>query len=167
MAARRRTTRSFRRGPRNLIWASVAFDQVNVDNTPAIEGNIVEPSDWVSGIGQQSATLKRIRGYLSISKVASAVQGMYMAIYKSDEDTGVLSVNGVAAYTDEDILWTGGVVLPETPTGEGAAKTIIIDVKAQRKVLAGEDIRIALQAFVGNTIVMQVSGILRGLVDKG
>ena len=165
MAARRRITRSVRKGPRNLVWTAVLLDEQVVDNTPAVAFDIVEATDWSGAVGLERATLKRIRGWLTFTKAGTtAATGCFLAIHKADKDTGVLSVNGVQAYTDEDILWTGGIALHG---GEPSVQHMLIDVKAMRRVTTGEDIRLSLQGYVANTVQFTVTGVLRALVDKG
>ncbi len=155
------------RGPKNNVWTVILFDELTVDDTPAVEGVIVAVTDWSGATGNEKATLLRIRGYLTVALLgaASTNKPVFMAIYISDKDTGVLSPTGVAAYTDEDILWTGGVSLPAVISGEGHTQHIEIDVKSMRRINSSQEVRITMQGAAAGTV--SVSGVLRGLVRKG
>ena len=167
LSVTRRLQRAASRGPKNNVWTAILMDELAVDNTPAVDAVIVDKSDWSGASGNEKATLLRIRGYVNVSKATGGATHMYMAIYVADKDTGVLSVSGVAAYVDEDILWTHGVNLPSSTAGTVMPVYVDIDVKSMRRINSSQEVRLTMQGDIGNTTVMIVSGVIRGLVRKG
>ncbi len=170
MSRRRGTRRSVSRGPKNNIWSVVLIDGVSV-GSGITEGDIVNAGDLQAPLtGFQRYTLLRIRGWLSIAHgiAALADQSVFMIIYVTDADAGTQDPSDATTYTDEDILWTGGLQLAGYVAGAVTPQKgtdINIDVKAMRKIDTSRDIRFAFtQTTNGDTLV---SGVLRALVRKG
>ncbi len=160
--ARRSRSRTIRRAPageRELIWTSLLGDVGTVSTTP-LGFDIVEPIDWErSSVAQESATLVRIRGWLSFAHIV-VNSSYYALIVKLNSARGSPNPSSAAAYSDEQILWSythvGGSTL------DNASVSVSIDVKAQRKISSSDDIRFVEVATVASSI--QSGYLLRGLV---
>ena len=154
-------------GPKNNVWSVVVMNQVAVSTT-VIEFPIVESADWQGGIqGFQHGTLLRIRGWMSTAQVntTAASVAVFAAVYVVDEDEATNDPSALVTYTDEDVLWTGGIQFTGgTTTAPGHSQLWDVDVKTMRKINSGQDVRMTIVA-TGASIL--VSGILRGLVRRG
>ena len=168
--SRRRARRSVSRGPKNNVWSVILIDEQTVD-TSSIEGDIVNAGDLQAPLsGFQRFTLLRIRGWLSITKaVANTTSAaIFMVIYTTDADAAVIDTRVADNYTDEDILWTGGVAFAANGAGaveQSPGVQFDIDVKAMRKIDTSRDVRFSFTSTAVGAIV--VSGLLRALVRKG
>ncbi len=174
MASRRRSRTATRRR-KNQSWVSTIVEAASFDDSPVIEATLLSGANWSLEQGLDRATLKTIRGWLSISYDATqavANRAFYM-IYMTDVDTPILAAgtNGPAdalAYI-EDVLWTGGW---QCPIGKAASVesnvslNYELNVKAMRKMTSDQVIRVAFAAgTTGSQFV--ASGLFRMLVDKG
>ena len=149
--AKRRFSRAVgpRKGPKNLVWASVLASSQNVGTGTFLSFNIVQDNDWVRASGLERATLLRIRGWWSwITKDATGSHDggpifAYIGIY--DEDETSADPSQVATYGEEDILWTSGLELPFTDSGAGQTQfNEKIDVKAMRRIRKGQEVRLVI-----------------------
>jgi len=168
--------RGVRRGSRSkgeYIWAAVVADEVSVTATP--QGlPLVITGDFANIGGQKTGiTLLAIRGWYSLTSVASASpESFFAAIIKHDEDADLTAVENdpatVGFYVDEDILWTGGWLNGAMTTDIGIRPTYheLIDVKARRKLKSGENISIQLVTNGGGNAV-DISGVWRALLKVG
>ncbi len=166
--SKRRFTRGVSKsGVKNQVWVSTVVLDVLFDDTPAIEFNIVQGSDWEVSGQAEVATVLRIRGWLAVRSIQNSVfASWFSAMYKTDEDTGVSSPTGLGLYTDESVLWTdGGGASDYTIDPNQHHEYCRIDVKAMRKVTNGEQIRMTFASNV--TRVHGVSGVFRALVRRG
>jgi len=171
MAGRRIRGRSgVSRGPKNNVWSVVLAQNVALSDT-IIEAVIVNPAEWQGSANSfQRATLLRIRGWLSYcSDAEDASAGAFFAcIYVVDENENALSPLTAATYTDDDVLWTGGV--QSGSLGTGAVETRIpyvwdVDVKAMRKLDSSREVRLSVVCTTG--LDGRFSCGLRALVRKG
>ena len=169
--AHRRTRRSSSK-LKNNMWSVVLLNDVLVPVSPGVEALICEPDEWqAASTGFEHATLLRIRGWLSFTRI-SATPGtfhtVFIIIYKVDQDQGVVDASVGLNYTNEDVLWTGGLNWPSVSTVVGpegtTPVTMDIDVKAMRRIDSGTDIRISLVSTVNN--VTRASGVIRALIRK-
>jgi len=161
---------SVSRGPKNNIWSVILIDNQVVDTT-VVEGDIVNNGDLqAAATGFQRFTLLRVRGWLSITKPPenTVAASIFMIIYVTDLNAGTVDPTNATKYTEEDILWTGGVQFEGAGAGAVEVATPIvldIDVKAMRKIDTSRDVRFSfLSTGVGGIVV---SGLMRGLVRKG
>jgi len=167
----RRMRRGVSRGPKNNIWSVVQIEDTSISTTPVL-AVIAKSSEWQgSGTSFQHATLLRIRGWLSLAKNISqlASGSCQMAIYVVDEDAANISALSTALYTDEDVIWTGGVQFPDTGVGNvegaGGPTQFDVDVKSMRKIRTGSEVRLTLTS--SETGLCQASGVIRALIRKG
>ncbi len=162
----RRAARS--RGPKNNVWTVVLGTDVSVSTTPQ-EFVVVESADWQGGIlGFQHGTLLRVRGWMSTSQINSTATSVLFSscLYVVDEDEGTNNPQAALTYTDEDVLWTGGVQM----TGGGgtdskAMHVFDVDVKAMRKINSGQEVRMAVVASQSTSTKMSL--LLRALIRRG
>ena len=161
MVARRFAKRS---GPRNLIWTVVLIESVTVATTALQGENIVTASDWSVEGGFERATLLAIRGYVTLHNLSSAANDVKMCIAKQGDGEPTIDAAQAATYSDEDILWTGGVLLPAVATAQAFPQVFDINVKFKRKITIGDDIAFFIAPNGGSVIW---SCVLRALVDKG
>ncbi len=168
--ARRRRGFSARRGPKNQIWTVIVIEDVAVANT-AVDSIIVASSDWSRGGSFEKATVLRTRRWLSISTspTQTVKAGFFAAIYAVDEDNTAVAAHLPALYSDEDVLWTGGFMIPAgnaTAVERPAAFNFDIDVKSMRKINNGQELRLA--TVVGASgLTTRMSGVIRALVRIG
>jgi len=168
MTRRRRAVAS--RGPKNNIWSVILIENL-VISTTTIEADIITAQDiQATTTGFQRYTLLRIRGWVSMAKAVTSTThvSMFMCIYVTDADAGVIDPTSANAYVDEDILWTGGALFEAS--GAGAVEPaqplqFNIDVKAMRKIDTGRDVRFAVVATNAGNVRM--SATLRALTRKG
>jgi len=167
--ARRFRRASGNRGPKNNVWTVLVFDD-QVISTSVIEGVIVATNDWQpSSSGFEHATLLRIRGWLSLSRneANDGVGTMYMLIYVTDANAGVVNPSLATTYVNEDVIWTAGVTFSSQQAASLEANPIVqvdVDVKAMRKINSAQQVRIALVSTSTGLVV--VGGILRALIRK-
>ncbi len=166
----RRFRRGVSRGPKNNIWSVILIEDLTIATT-AIEADIVTLSDiQAAGTGFERFTLLRVRGWISVSKnVANQINStLFMAIYTVDTDAAVADPSNANFYTEEDVLWTGGI--NQVANGAGAVESqspvlMPVDVKAMRKIDSGRDVRFsAIGSAAGG---QRISAVFRGLTRKG
>jgi len=150
-------------------WTSILALEVALVAGSNTQFDVVNDTDWVPSSGTAKATLLRIRGWLNmVSKVGSgsfAGGALFAYIGVFDEDTASPAANLVSTYVDEDILWTGGVQFPFLDSGAADAYRLDVDVKAQRKIRNGEEVRLVV---TNNLVVpVDISFLLRGLLRRG
>jgi len=165
--------RSVRRGPKNQVWTNIVMDENNVlATTTAVLGIIVGDSDWaVSGSSSERATILRVRGWLSLRQETVVGVGspgtLFLAIHLTDEDATVPDFSSPGTYAEEDVLWTGGVLLPSL--GDATARSFnfnwMIDIKAMRKLRTGQTLNLVVTNGSGGTV--DFSGVVRALVRRG
>ena len=107
----RRAFRRFTSGRKEKMWCSVLASNSSVTTSPQ-SLDIVAPSDWARGAGLERCTLLAVRGWLAFRFNSTTTTGVFLALLVSDEDESTQSPSDVATYTDEDILWTGGFIMP-------------------------------------------------------
>jgi len=171
---RGRSVNNAARGSRkkgNLIWTALLMNELDPLATVTSQ-TLVQGSDFTSF---KSATLLAIRGWIDIRPFTTSIldDTVFLYIMKTDEDIGGTSSTqdptAVGTYVDEDILWTGGVTTTHDANGVligGGGTHMLIDVKAKRKVLEGELIRLVFANNDG-TGEQMVSGVLRCLLTTG
>ena len=167
--SRRRARYSSSRGPKNNVWSVVLIEDLVID-TIVTEADIVNAGDLqAAATGFQRFTLLRIRGWVSISKdVTSVVDStLFMMIYATDNDAGVVDPSSAASYTDEDVLWTYGVKQEGYLAANtvSSSHTVQVDVKAMRKIDTSRNIRFAVVSSVAG--LQRISAVFRGLTRKG
>lgn len=181
----RRSSRRFRRGKREVLWASIVFENVSAAVAPGTNSALVLPSDWVRNTGggafQKGCVLERVRGWIDVhatgvavtDSVGTVAESVYFALWKSEEEEDFAGNDwsASAVYNDEDLLWTGGVGWSGSTNLPAAGvqlqqprhKTLEIDVKAKRKL--DSDTQIVFTAQSGAVTPQAVySGVLRALL---
>ncbi len=165
-----RRTRSRSSGLKNNMWSVVLLEDVLIP-TAAVEAVIVEPDEWQAATtGFEHATLLRIRGWLSISRITTvaSLHTIAMVIYKVDQDSAAVSGLVGLTYTEEDVLWSGGCNFSTISTTVGPEGLVPVqfdvDVKAMRRIDSGTDIRLSVVSNVNNA--SRISGVLRALIRK-
>jgi len=168
MARGNRIVRGRRSGQKNQVWVSTVANDVQFDDTPAIEFNIVQGSDWEVTGSAEKATVLRIRGWMVVNKdISQASCDWFCGIYMVDEDAGVQTPAGLGLYTDEDVLWsTGGGSANLSTTASGNQDFREIDVKAMRRIGNGQQIRMTFASNVSG-VNFSMSGVTRALVRRG
>ena len=168
----RRVRRGFSRsrGPKNQIWTVLVIEDVAVSNT-AVDQIIVASADWSRGGSFEKATILRTRGWLSVASdpTQTVRSGFFAAVYHVDEDNVAVAADAAALYSDEDVLWTGGFMIPAGNAGAVEIPPVFvfdIDVKSMRKTNNGQELRLALVAGTSG-LTTRVSGVLRALVRVG
>lgn len=175
MAARASRRRSRGAGKREYVWTALRMPGTSVTTATDLLLSIVLPADWIGAGGFERGTLERIRGWLAfLPTLASQTYqwNAYIAILDAQAASGsavVTTPSNVAAYVDEDILWTGGGVVRTDATmatqhGYGN-NNIVIDVAARRKIDASKQVALVVRA-VDNSGTFNVYGLLRGLVSQ-
>ena len=167
-----RRSRGFRasRGPKNNVWTVVILNKFVVQPTPDVS-LVVEGADWTGAAGHQRATLLRIRGWLSVAPVATATvaNAFHAAIYISEADAPITPDPGLATmYNEEDVLWMWGAQFSAGNAGaveRPTAASVIIDVKAMRKITSTQEVRITIASDASGGLTC--SHLLRGLIRKG
>jgi len=152
------------------VWTAVLAEEFAIGSGTSSTFDIVLDTDWKPAAGTARATLMRIRGWLNvIQKITSGsfADGMisaYIALY--DEDETSKPANAVNTYTDEDILWTGGHMFPFVDSGAaGSVCMIDVDVKAQRKIKNGQEVRLVVTNNLA--VSVDIGLVLRGLLRRG
>ena len=164
--ARRRQQRGSR-AKHNNVWTAVILTDVAVTSAATTLAAIVTPDEWqAASTGFKHGTLLRIRGWISASKttVPSGTSTLFMAIIVEDEVVVPTDPGIVAAYNEQDALWSAGIQMPATLAAsveQGASFMWNVDVKAMRRIDSALDVRLVLRSS-GPTFT--VSGVLRGLV---
>ncbi len=166
--AKRSGRRAFSRGPKNYIWTAVLLENVTVATTVLRGENIVTASDWVtSAQGFERATLLSVRGWISWHNLGSvSVDCKFMIVKQGDTEPDIDAAN-ILSYTEEDVLWTGGDVVPASTVAANGNPFVMhydIDIKAKRKLSSGNDIALFIAP---NGASVTVSTVLRALVDRG
>jgi len=141
-----------------------------VANGTTAFAKVVTDTDWVRAAGFERATILRVRGMMSFTNKidALAVAGGFVAAYVAlmDEDASVPPATTVATYTDEDILWADSHNIPfVVADGSGFVYHFPIDIKAMRKMRAGQDLNFVLTNLA--TADIQFSGVVRALLRLG
>jgi len=151
-------------------WGSILFTDIEVASGVTSSFIIFGDSDWKPAGGTSRGTIKRIRGWFSIiykdtaGAEAFGIPMCYVAVY--DEDDTSLGADIIGTYTDEDILWTGGTMMPFVDAGgPGFTKDFVLDIKAQRRFKNGQDVRLVMTNV--STSAFQVSGVCRALLTRG
>jgi len=174
-----RKSRGFRRGSSRhgaYIWSAIVIDEIVASTSAPASLPIVLTADFTAaGIGQKSVTLLGIRGWLSIgqSVTNTSQASVFMAVVKHDDDIDMTSAEmnptGLAFYTQENILWTGGWNNPGMETGVGNQPTDAggimgsqVNLKAKRKLKSGEGISLQLAATGASNCTL--SGVLRAIL---
>ena len=166
-----RVTRGSRRGPKNQIWTAILADDVSILTGTTSLFAITQDSDWTRGQGQERATILRVRGWMSISaRLGAGItgDGAVGALVQLESDLAVAPPNAllIASYVDTDILWTAG---HQFPHAEGdmslAAWDRDVDIKAMRKIRAGQRLSMVVTSNLTNTV--SISLVLRALVRVG
>ena len=140
------------------VWATVMLDGIDVTTTNQAF-DIVADADWVVIAGTRMATIRGIRGWLSIAKRTSTVANAMMAIGVTSENVGAaggMVPNVVTNYADEDVMWTGGF------QGGASVSTFRdwdLDIKSMRKIRSGKECR--LYAISDTDIDIRISGVIR------
>ena len=162
--AARRTTRRFSKGQQDYVWTSVVIEAATVATTALQGENIAQESDWRAGSGFERSTLLSIRGYVSCHNLSSAQNDVKMCIAKQGDAEPTIDAAAALTYTDEDILWTGGVLFPSVTGGQAFPYNVEIDVKAKRKLTVGDDIAFFIAPNGGSVLW---SCTLRALINRG
>ena len=169
MASNRGNRSGRRPGPRrNRIWTNVLSDEGTVGGGGSLTLDITRGTDWQrSGTGREMATVVAIRGWISFAFEADSIAGGSLSalIGLFDEDEANPGVTVVATYSDEDILWTGGIQLGSQFSNEGQAWNVEFNVKAKRKLSNGQELRFIMEN--GCLEPCRVSGLLRALILTG
>jgi len=172
MARARRLTGRAVRGTKNQVWTvSLVFELQVVAAVPTIIFSPVTDPDWVrSNASAERATLLRMRGWMSVRGLSTTFSGGAVMMYAllSDDDAPIVPADVANTYAEEDILWTGGTMLPDMPadaSGVQPTRDWDIDVKSQRKFRAGEGVDFVMENNCANSI--EVSGVIRALVRMG
>jgi len=153
------------------VWTTILVEDNTLSPGGAVSFDMVADADWQPSSGTARATILRARGWLSIinkfSSGSFAGGPIFNYMHVSDED--VASPNGSLAstYTDEDILWTDGHHFPFTDSGSTvmAYHRSSIDVKAQRKIKNGNEMRIVISNETPVTVAFSM--VLRTLLLRG
>ena len=151
---------------KNNVWTVVLLDRVSVGAGGQTVSDIVTGTDWQrSSSGKETATVLTVRGWMSyIQKVAVASvnpNNCMEYIGVADEDAASPDAMLASTYTDEDIMWTGGHQFAFEDS-DGTHFDREFNVKAQRLITTGQDLRYVLD--VGVSGVLEVSGVIRALV---
>jgi len=150
-------------------WTTILGEDVTLTAGGSVSFGIVEDSDWVPAAGTARATLMRIRGwhaFLSKDNSGSFAGGSifaYIGIF--DEDTASPAASLVSTYVDEDVLWTGGTQFPFQDIGQSAVWHEHVDVKAQRKLTTGLDVRIVITNTM--SVDLELTFLYRALLKRG
>jgi len=152
------------------VWTTVLSAQSSIATGVTIERDIVADSDWSTTAGTSRATLMRIRGYFSVihklttGSFADAPVLAYIAIF--DEDETSPAATDVNTYSDEDVIWTAGHLFAFADTGTvGPTWQQEIDVKAQRKIKNGQEVRLVITNAA--SISVSVTLVVRALLRRG
>ena len=146
----------------NYLWTAVIADRV-VASTSGVNLVVLDPTDWERGATSfERATLVAVRGWLHIvpTTLAANTLFLYLGMYDEDETSTVGDI--VAAYTTEDVLWTGGLQYGATGLEDNRAMHIDMHVKAKRRITSANEIRLVMTSSLSNNF--SVSGVLRALV---
>ncbi len=116
------------------------------------------------------ATMVAIRGWLAIAPTtgSTADDSVAIAIWKADDDLGLTNAQfnpwTAGNYVDEDCLWTTGGITTHggtaTVIGGGGVQLIDVNVKTDRVVREGEDLRLSMANLFG-TGEQIISGVIR------
>jgi len=172
-----RARRSFRRNDRSgLIWTATASDGLALEGTAPAATNVVQfpvvnmGLDVGGGIGQESATLLRIRGWFNIVSTQSEAGNCSImgGVAVSEDDAAIVDFTDVANYTQQDILWTWGmnyhapsIIMTEPDYG----RFVEVDIKSKRRLKEGQQVTLNIAVAVGSTgPLFLVSGVLRALL---
>ncbi len=151
----------------NNVWSVVILDWISVAASGFTQADIVSPSDWErAGAGMERATVLTIRGWVSYAAKQALADvnpnNVFQYIGVQDEDIATSpSPTAASTYTEEDIMWTGGHVFP-FESSDGSSRTIEFNVKAQRRITSGQDVRHVLEVGSGSGITL--SGVIRALI---
>ncbi len=171
MARRKTGFQRFSRRQGSHIWAVILLDDVTISNAAPIGNPIVATTDFAAAGGQSKCTLMAIRGWLSWrqgSVVGADIAFGAIVLKDEDEDVTGASMDPTAApfYGESDVLWTTGFVgvgqQTLVGTRPGTHMTEQINVKARRKMKAGQEISLQVGSVVSNNI--RLSGVLRALL---
>jgi len=156
---------------RELIWVSVGVQASLLETTLDI-ASLVISADWATTAGFDRATILGLRGWLSVSQVATGTAsdspGVWLAIYKCGEDSPANSMSPFNAqdYVDFDVLWCGGQGGGISTTGANTWPSVDINVKARRKINSGEQLRLAATVATDTASPrFNVNGMLRTLLQ--
>ena len=169
MGKRNRATTPVRH---NQTWTIAVGSDQTADGTPTVEIAILDGADWETNSGGlEHGTLLRIRGWLSVSKVAvsAAATTVFFGIYVTDVDAPVNAFPpDVASFYLEDVLWTWGT---RFEAGNASAIEVPVaynrdvDVKAMRRITSDQTVRLAVITSIDSGITF--STVLRSLVRRG
>jgi len=152
---------------KNNVWTVVLLDGVAIPASGLVSSDIVSPSDWErSASGKEEATVLTVRGWLSyVNKLVLAdnnPNGVFQYVGIQDEDISTSPTPTAAStYTEEDIMWTGGHLFP-FESSDGSSHTTEFNIKAQRRITSGQDLRHVMEVGAGSDLL--VSGVIRALL---
>lgn len=181
----RRSARRFRRGKKEVLWASITFENVTAAVAPGTNSALVLPSDWVRNTGggafQKGCVLERVRGWVDVHATGVAVtdttgtgaESVYFVLWKSEEEEDFVANDWSISpsYNDEDVLWTGGAAWSGSTNLPAAGvqlqqprhKTLEVDVKSRRKLTSDDQIVFTAQSAAVVPTALY-SGVLRALL---
>ncbi len=170
MADRRRGRSSRGAKARGLnTWTTVLGEDVTLTAGGSVSFDIVADSDWVPAAGTARATLMRTRGWFDIinkdtsGSFAGGSVFMYVGVF--DEDVASPAASLVSTYVDEDVLWTGGGQFPFQESGAAMSLHKHIDIKSQRKLTTGSEVRVVITNAM--VVSIEMSFVLRALLRRG
>jgi len=175
VAARRVALRGRSRDRTGLIWCATATDDSGLalsETNSVVFAPVVVDGDINLGAGQAHCTLLRIRGWVHVVENNSNTAGQRIvaaiAYVLDDSETGLPpSPFGVAAYTREDVLWTGGAGYERrtgTATEVDHGIHFDIDIKSKRRLRSGQTVVLAFYYNGPSLTEVTLFGALRALV---
>jgi len=174
MVFRRKTRRSGRSKPRDLIWVNKMVE-ISATDVAVVGGDIMDATNWAINTAFDRATLLRIVGTISWTQIANATSAdvpyLAWALYKDAGGltTGLMDPAAATGTEAFDILHWSHAALASTAAGGGnPIQREAVDIKTKRKLTSGDSIYLvgripADTAAPTCNLVAQ----LRFLIDRG
>lgn len=146
---------------KNQIWTGILKTNTALADPAQDNGNIVQFSDWTGAIGFERATVKTIRGTITVRNTEAVTGSAMFAIWKINQSETVPNINSINSYIDEDVLWTWSAMFTSSATSQVQAERV--NIQTMRRIDVNSLIVIGVKAVGCN---LQFSYNLRALVAK-
>lgn len=176
MTRRFRSRRVFRAKGKDYVWVTAIGGFSVAENSTTV--SLLSAGTWeANSLNFERATLLRVRGYISMIQNAAASAAstplVALALFKGPLTYSAGDFDPLVSsdYDATDVLWTQGATcggIPFTSAQLQPSNTIIVDVKAKRKMDSAEQLLFA--AAMGSDATaspsVNIQFVLRMLVNR-
>jgi len=154
------------------MWTASATDGTIITDGGSVNFPVLDVGADTGGTGQKEVTLLRMRGWIAVHLIEVTAGNRILmggaSVHDTEDSTAPPDWRNVNNYTDEDILWTfgGAMRVHSALTTEIESKTtwhFPVDIRAKRKLKAGQIVLISMTYDGPATTTANVVGAVRAL----